>query len=86
MHSDYDISPDGKLLALLWKEDSALSDDPITVTITDIQSGDTIKTYVMDNPFATEHSVAFYDDTRLMLFSQPEPLGSAYIYLFNLGK
>lgn len=88
--ADYDISPDGMLLALLdtqsMREGSAAGSEAHTVTITDIQRGDLVKTFDIDNPFATESTVSFYDDTRLMLFYRPEDLGSAYIYLFDIAE
>jgi hypothetical protein len=81
---DHDISPDGRLLALTGMK--SRRNDASTVTITDIRTGDIIKTYDIYNPFATEHSVAFCDDTRFVLFCAPEALGSAYIYLFNIEE
>ena len=83
---DYDISPDGRLLAFTgMKSRYAIYGiaDGHTVTITDIQTGEVIKAYDIDNPFASEYSVTFYGDTRFMLFFRPEESGSAYIYLFD---
>ncbi len=94
----HDISPDGKLLALTGMIPRSISekrwwdtydtepkfDYAHTVTVTDIRTGDIIKTYDIDNPFATEHTVTFIDDTRLMLLCLPKDGGSAYIYLFNI--
>ncbi len=81
---DYDISPDGRLLALTGMK--SRRSDASTVTITDILTGDIIKTYDIYNPFAYESSVSFYGDTRFMLFFQPEEHGSAYIYLFDAAE
>lgn len=81
---DCDISPDGRLLALTGMK--FRYSDASTVTITDLQTGDILKTYDIFNPFATEYTVAFYDDTHFMLFCRPEELGSAYIYLFNVEE
>ncbi len=84
--SSFDISPDGTLLAHLWREDPHDSDDPGTVTILDIRTGESIRTYTIHNPLAIEDTVAFYQDTRVMLFCAPKPLGSAYLYLFAFGE
>ncbi len=81
---DYDISLDGRLLALTGMKSER--SDGSTVTITDIQTGNIIKSYDIYNPFALESSVTFYGDTRFMLFFLPREHGSAYIYLFNVEK
>ncbi len=81
---DYDISLDGRLLALTGMK--SRRSDASTVTITDIRTGSIIKAYDIYNPFARERSVSFYSDTRFMLFLHPEEHGSAYIYLFNVEK
>ncbi|MDR3050706.1 MAG: hypothetical protein LBU67_03180 [Oscillospiraceae bacterium] len=81
---DCSISPDGRLLALTGMK--SRRSDASTVTITDIRTGNIIKAYDIYNPFATEYSVAFYDDTHFLLFCAPEELGSAYIYLFNVNQ
>lgn len=83
---DYDISPDGRLLARTDTIPYGYYEIEHTVTITDLQTGDIIKAYDIYNPFATEYTVAFYDDTHFMLFCRPEELGSAYIYLFNVEE
>ena len=80
---DYDISPDGRLLALTGMQSRYGDADDHTVTITDIQTGKVIQAYDIRNPFASEYRVTFYDNTRFMLFFQPEEFGSAYIYLFD---
>ena len=96
----YDISPDGRLLALsgmiprkageerwLGKVDTeATPDHAHTVTVTDMVTGELVKAYDIENPFARECTVTFYDDTHFMLFYWPEKLGSAYIYLFDVEK
>lgn len=81
---DYSISPDSKLLALTGMK--SMRNDASTVTLTEIQTGSIIKTYDIYNPFAIECRVAFYSDTRFMLFCAPEELGTAYIYLFNVEE
>ena len=81
---DYDISKDGRLLALAGMKSER--SDTSTVTITDIQTGNIIKTYEIYNPFAVESSVSFYGDTRCMLFFWPMEHGSAYIYLFDIEE
>lgn len=78
-----DISPDGRLLALL---DMASEDGDSTVTVTDLRTGNLLKAYEIYNPFANKDTVAFCGDTRLMLFCTPRDLGSAYLYLFNVGE
>jgi hypothetical protein len=83
---DYDISPDGRLLALMGMQSRYAIygfDDYHTVTITDIQTGEVIQAYDIRNPFASEYRVTFYDNTHIMLFFQPEEFGSAYIYLLD---
>ena len=81
---DYDISQDGRLLALTGMK--SRRSDASTVTITDIRSGGIIKAYDIYNPFAWECDVSFYGDTRFMLFFQPGEHGSAYIYLFDAAE
>ena len=84
MHS---ISPDGKLLALTGRyfyPDYKVMEH--TVTITDMETGELIKTYDIDNPFAEESSVHFYEDTHVMLFCRAKENGSSYIYLFDVGE
>jgi len=81
---DYDISKDGRLLALTGMK--SRRSDACTVTITDIQTGNIIKTYEIYNPFAVESGISFYGDTRFMVFFQPREHGSAYIYLFDLEE
>ncbi len=97
---DCAISPDGKLLALTgmiprsidakrwWEADGTEPkfDYAHTVTLTDMETGDLIRAYDIDNPFARESTVSFYDDTRFMLFCRPEKDGSAYLYLFDAGE
>ncbi|HML39019.1 MAG TPA: hypothetical protein PKA19_16620, partial [Bacillota bacterium] len=80
----YDISPDGRLLALTSMKswDSGASN----VTITDIETGNIVKAYDLLNPFATVSSITFYDNARLMLFFRAEDLGSSFIYLFDIEK
>lgn len=85
-HCDFDISPDGKLLAYLGREDPSFGDVPSIVSITDLQSGEVIQDYSIDVPFALEETLHFCDDAHLLLFCKPEPLGSAYILLFNVGE
>jgi hypothetical protein len=80
-HLDYDISPDGRLLALTGMK--SRSSDADTVTLTDLGTGDLVKAYNIDNLYATEGTVSFYDDTHFILFCVPKENGSAYIYLFN---
>ncbi|MCL2867607.1 MAG: hypothetical protein FWF47_07605 [Clostridia bacterium] len=96
-----DISPDGRLLALTgmkerineankwWVsrgEEPWYKSEGNTVTITDIRTGDVIKAYDIYNSFATVYSVSFYGDTRIMVFFQPNELGSAYLYFFNIAE
>jgi hypothetical protein len=82
---DHSISPDGKLLALTGRYSSyAPYDIGHTVTITDINTGEIVKTYDLGHPRADESTVAFYDDTHVMLLCWPEEFGSAFIYLFNV--
>lgn len=83
-HVAYNISPDGRLLALTGMK--SRREDASTVTITDLQTGDALIDYNIDNPFAYEYSVDFYDDTHLMLFCRPQEHGSAYLYLFDLTE
>jgi len=54
-----------------------------TVTVTDLRTGDMIKAYHIYNPFANEYTITFFDNTRFMVFFEPEEPGSAYIYLFD---
>ncbi len=81
---DYDISPDGRLLALtgmkFWYSDAS------TVTVTDMNTGEILKAYDIYNPYASEWDVSFYNDTRFMLFFYPKEHGSAYIYLFDMEE
>lgn len=83
-HVDFDISPDGRLLALLGMK--SRRSDAHTLTITDIQTGEIIHDYDIDNPFATEHSVAFYDDTHFMLYSKRRDGGAGYMYLGGIEQ
>lgn len=98
---EYDISQDGKILAITgmiarsieekrWWNQRGFEpkfDYAHTVTLTDIQTGELIKAYDIDNPLATERTVAFYDDTHVMLFCRPkEERGTAYIYLLNIEE
>ena len=76
------ISPNGRLLALIGMK--FRSSNANTVTITDIQTGNIIKTYDIYNPHASESSVSFYSNTQFMLFFQPKENDSAYMYLFNV--
>ena len=96
----YDISPDGRLLALTgmvprmiaeaYGEDDedkeSWPDYAHTVAITDMQTGEVVKTYDIENPFAAESKIYFYDNTHLMLYCHPAALGSAYLYFFDLEK
>jgi len=90
----HSISPDGKLLALAGRDYGGFYDrnfyghyeTEYAVTIIDMETCEIVKTYDIDNPFAEESSVAFYDDTRVMLFCGAKENGSAYIYLFNLEE
>ena len=81
--AEFDISPDGRLMALTGKK--FWHSDANTVTVTDMETGE-IKAYDIDNPFASESTVSFYDDTRFMLFFYPNENGSAYMYLFEAGE
>lgn len=90
-----DISPNGNLLALAGMNrvynlrypnmelDSRYSH---ALTITDIQTGDIVKSFDIYNPLASESTISFIDDTRVMLFYAPEDLGSAFIYLFDIEE
>ena len=81
---DYDISPDGRLLALTGMK--SRHGDASTVTITDIRTGNLVTSYDIHNPFASEYSVSFYGDKRFLLLFQPEERNSAYIYLVEIKK
>lgn len=102
-HADveFSISPDGRKLALTgmiariieeksWWDHSGDESKFVyehTVTITDIQTGELIRTYDIDNPLATESTVEFYDETHAMLFCAPKgESGSAFIYLLDIGE
>lgn len=84
MSSDisYSFSPDGKWLSYTGMK--MRNSDASTVTIIDTETGNIIKEYDIYNPFATETSVSFVDETQVMLFYRPEELGSAYVYLFDV--
>ena len=79
-----DFSPDGRLMAITNTK-SPYNEDASTVTVTDMETGD-IKAYDIDNPFASEATVSFYDNTRFMLFFYPKENGSAYIYLIDTAE
>ena len=81
---DYDISPDGNLLA--FTDTESTEGKSISVRITDICTGDIVKTYDIDKPFMYIRDLAFYDDTRFMLFCVPEESESATIFLFDEEK
>jgi Tol biopolymer transport system component len=83
----HSISPDGKWLALTGMNRDYNEKNEHTVTIIDMETGEIVKTYDIDNPFAEESMVAFYDNTRLMLFCEAShELGSAYIYLIDIEE
>ena len=84
-----DISPNGALVAVTGMNQcyDPASDFAHTVIITDLRTGDIIKTYDIDHPFAVEQTPSFYDDAHVMLFCAPEDKnGSPYIYLFDVEK
>lgn len=97
---DCSISPDGKLLALTgmiarsieeksWWDTRGFEpkfDYAHTITLTNLETGEFVKAYDIDNPYATESTVSFYNNKQLMLFCTPEELGSAYIYLFDVEE
>jgi len=83
---DYDISPDGRLLAFTGMKSRYGDADDHTVTITDIRADEVIRAYDIENPFTSEYSVTFYTDTLFMLFFRPEEHGSAYLYLFDVEE
>lgn len=79
---NYDLSPDGALLALtgLRSRDA----DHRALIVTDTTTGDLVRGYVIDNPSANENRVSFYGDENLMLLFTPEEPGEAYLYLVDL--
>jgi len=83
----HSISPDGKLLALtgryFYPDYTAMEH---TVTIIGMETGEIVKIYDIENPFAEASSIAFYDNTHVMLFFGAKENGSAYIYLIDIEE